>query len=84
MVHSPGLSAMIRAQGQFIGLGHYPGRGNNATQARALSNARDTPSTAYSGPYGNGGWSVEANVPSLEQAGQGTPWPPQSSPFLRP
>ena len=44
-------------------------------QARAPSKARDTAFSGEPGTYGNGGWPVEANVPSLEQADQGTPQP---------
>ena len=37
--------------------------------------ARDTAFNGESGTYGNRRWSVEARVPSLEQARQGTPQP---------
>ena len=51
----------------------YTGRGNNATQARAPSKAQRHAFNGELRNLWNRGWSVEANVPSLEQAGQGTP-----------
>ena len=51
------------------------GRGDSATQARAPGKARDTALNGVLRNLWKRGWSVEASVPSLAQAGQGTPQP---------